>query len=267
MTSPHYNHDFLLNIGGINIGVYLGKDLYQNYTWREFFTNRLKSCLVDNTSDPSPAHKIVFTGPRAKLFKLDNRTTRKHIRYPQIKGRTLTFNNFLHPNLLVANLYPLIEKELAKKHLLTLHASGIVIDGCAILFSGASGSGKSTVLAKRPKESLILGDDKILLRTKNGKVMAIPSPLNDKIVVDDLPNTGVPVSGVVFIKKQSPTGITKISPPRALPLILNQLLTPPFNNDIRKMLLVVSRVLSQNTYRLSYTLGEDITPIIKEITK
>lgn len=267
MTPPHYTHDFLLNIGGINIGVYLGEGLYQNQTWREFFTKRMNSCLVANSSNPSPTHKIIFTGPRIKYFKPDSRTIGKHIQYPQIKARTLTFNNFIHPNLLIMNLYSLIEKELARRHLVTIHASGMAIDGRAILFSGISGSGKSTALTQRPKGSLVLGDDKILLKDKDNKIMALQSPLNDKVVVDNLPEDGIPVSGVIFTKKQGPVKITKVSPSEALPLILNQLLTPPYNDVVRRLLLVVAGRLSQNTYYLSYTLGENIVPIIKKVLK
>lgn len=267
MTSPHYTHDFLLNIGGINIGVYLGKNLQQDYFWRNFFSTRLKSSLIGDNPVPLPLFKIIFTGPRAEFRKIDKRTIGKQINYPQTRGHSLYFNNLLHPNLLLLNIYPLIERELAKKNILTLHASGLVLNNRAILFCGDPGSGKSSILSQRPNDSVIIGDDKIILKAKDNEALAFSSPFNDKVVVDDLPNTGVPVSGVVFIRKQSPAGITKISPPRALPLILNQLLTPPFNNDIRKMLLVVSRVLSQNTYHLSYTLGEDITPIIKGISK
>lgn len=265
MTSPHYTHDYLINIGGINIGIYLGNNLYQSKIWRDFFSTRLTSSLIDKNSDPFPSFKVVFTGPRLNLFKPDARTVGKHIQYPRIRGRVLTFNNFLHPNLLVLHLFTLIERELAKRSLLTLHASGIVIGGRAILFSGVSGSGKSTALMQRLEGSQVLGDDKILLKIQGEDVLAFPSPLNDKVVVDLPSSPGIRVSGIIFIKKQGPAEITKISPKEAFPSVLNQVLTPPYNNTVRRSLLSLAKTLSHCTYQLNYRLGENIVPLIQEI--
>lgn len=267
MSSPHYTHDFLLNIGGINIGVYLGKNLQHDYFWREFFSTRLKSCLIDNKSDPFPVYKIIFSGPRVEFRKIDKRTVSKQINYPHIRGRTLIFNTLLHPNLLLLSIYPLIERELAKKHVLALHASGFATKDRTLLFCGDPGAGKSTALSLHPKESLVIGDDKILLRMTDDEIIAMPSPFNDKVIVDDLPPSRVSVSGVVFIKKQGPTKLMKLSPEIALPEILNQILTQPYNNKIRGLLLKTSRILSHKAYLLSYSLGEDVSSIISEIAK
>ena len=267
MSSPHYTHDFLLNIGGINIGVYLGKNLQHDYFWREFITSRLKSCLLDNTMDQSPAFKIIFSGPRAEFRKIDKRTVGKQINYPQIRVHSLIFNNLLHPNLLLLSIYSLVERELAKNHILTLHASGFVMKDRSLLFCGDPGAGKSTALSLRPKESLVIGDDKILLHVVDDGIFAMASPFNDKVIVDNLLFSGVSVSGVLFIKKQGPARLKNLSPEIALPEILNQILTRPYNNQIRGLLLKTSQILSHKTYLLSYSLGENVSSIISEIAK
>lgn len=250
MTSPHYTYDFLINIAGINIGVHFEKNLQNDYYWRDLFSTRLKNCLLKNNIGLHPSHQIFLTG-----------RVRDHVCLPQVKGRTLVFSNLLHPNLLFLNLHNLIQRELAHRNILSLHASGVVTGSAAVLFSGISGSGKSTALSQKPKKSLVIGEDCVLIEIVNGRVIAHPSPFNDKLIVDRLPPSGAPISKICFIDQHGPVKITKILPIQALPLILSQLITPPYNITIRKLLMEISSILSQNAYQLNYSLGEDIHEI------
>lgn len=244
----------------------MGKNLQNDNNWKVFFATRLKNCLLDNNLDPRPSFKVIFSGPRAEFRKIDKRTVGQ-INYPQIRGRSLIFNNLLHPNLLLLSLHALIERELAKRGILTLHASGIVIGKQALLFCGDPGSGKSTILSYRPKDSVVIGDDKIILKINNDEVLAYSSPFNDKVIAGNIPAEGVLVSGLVFIKKQGSPSCCKIPPSESITLVLNQMLTKPYNNQIRGLLLKTAKALSYKTYLLSYTLGEDVGHILNEIVK
>jgi hypothetical protein len=56
-----------------------------------------------------------------------------------------------------------------------LHASGVVLDGGAILFAGVPGAGKSSLAAALTRGGAgLLGDDAIALREENGELLAHP---------------------------------------------------------------------------------------------
>lgn len=267
MSSPHYTHDFLLNIGGINIGVYLSQDPHQDYYWQDFFPNRLKAFLIDKRSDLHPRFKIIFTGPRTDFRKPGHRRLPQKVNLPRIKGRRLIFSNLLHPNLLLLSLYPLLERELGRHQILFLHASGVAIGNRALLFCGDSGAGKSTLLAQRPPQSVILGEDRVLISLTEGKVLAYASPFNDKAVIEASPSPGIPVSGIVFINKRDPAKLEKIRPTDAVTLILNQLLSGSYNQAANRLLLAAATILSHQTYLLSYSQGEKVSHLLKKLVK
>jgi hypothetical protein len=56
-----------------------------------------------------------------------------------------------------------------------LHASGVVLDGGAVLFAGDPGAGKSSLAAALTREGAgLLGDDAIALRKRDGHLLAHP---------------------------------------------------------------------------------------------
>ncbi len=56
-----------------------------------------------------------------------------------------------------------------------LHASGVVLDGAAVLFAGDPGAGKSSLAAALVREGAgLLGDDAIALRERGGALLAHP---------------------------------------------------------------------------------------------
>lgn len=66
---------------------------------------------------------------------------------------------------------------------LQLHASTVVLNGCAVAFTGPSGSGKSGhALAMMSRGAVLLADDVTWLQGTSGAVMAhCPPPLSGRI--------------------------------------------------------------------------------------
>lgn len=82
-----------------------------------------------------------------------------------------------------------------------LHASAVVLEGKAYLFSANSGTGKSTHTEKwcRLFGATYLNDDKPALRRVDGQWMAYGTPWSGK---HDLSSPqGVPLGGIAFIKR------------------------------------------------------------------
>lgn len=88
-----------------------------------------------------------------------------------------------------------------------LHASAVVLDGWAYLFSAPSGIGKSTHTALwcdyfGPERTYILNDDAPVIKQEEGKFMAWGSPWSGTSPLSK--NIGVPLKAIAFLER-SPT--------------------------------------------------------------
>lgn len=103
-----------------------------------------------------------------------------------------------------------------------LHASAVILDGKAYLFSADSGTGKSTHTEKwhRLFGATYLNDDKPALRLVDGVWMAYGTPWSGK---HDLSTpTGVPLGGIAFLKRGEENAIRPLAAAEAVQLFLRQ---------------------------------------------
>ena len=103
-----------------------------------------------------------------------------------------------------------------------LHASAIVLDGKAYLFSAPSGTGKSTHTEKwcRLFGATYLNDDKPALRRIEDRWIAYGTPWSGK---HDLSTpAGVPLGGIAFLKRGEQNSIRRLDAAQALPLFMSQ---------------------------------------------
>lgn len=103
-----------------------------------------------------------------------------------------------------------------------LHASAVVLDGKAYLFSANSGVGKSTHTEKwcRLFGAHYLNDDKPALRLVDGVWYAYGTPWSGK---HDLSSPeGVPLAGIAFLKRGEENAIRPMTALEAVPLVLHQ---------------------------------------------
>lgn len=99
-----------------------------------------------------------------------------------------------------------------------LHASAVVVDEKAYLFSANSGTGKSTHTSLWLKyfgeRAYILNDDKPALRCINGKWYAYGTPWSGKNDVSV--NAGVEVAGIAVLERAEANGIERYTGIRAV---------------------------------------------------
>jgi len=107
---------------------------------------------------------------------------------------------------------------------LFLHASAVVLDGKAYLFSGKSGAGKSThtrlwqqVYGDRAR---VINDDKPALRRIDGRWIAYGTPWCGKDGINL--NEQAPLAGICFLKKSHRNAIRRLDKRDALAQILSQ---------------------------------------------
>ncbi len=105
-----------------------------------------------------------------------------------------------------------------------LHASAVVLDKEAYLFSANSGGGKSTHtklwLDYFKDRAYILNDDKPLIRKVDGEWIAYGGPWSGKTDLSE--NKKAKLKSIVFVNKSSENQIEKLSKKRAVGLVISQ---------------------------------------------
>ena len=129
-----------------------------------------------------------------------------------------------------------------------LHASAVVVDGKAYLFSGHSHAGKSTHSrqwqALFGDKAVIINDDKPALRRIDGVWYAYGTPWCGKDGINT--NAKAPVAGVCFLKKAAENKIRRMNTFEAMQNILSQTIYK-FQNaeNLDKMLAHLNLFLSE----------------------
>jgi hypothetical protein len=115
-------------------------------------------------------------------------------------------------------------RQLLKYSGMLLHASAVVVDGKAYLFSGKSGAGKSTHTALWVKhfgaDAYILNEDKPAIRFVDGRLYAYGTPWSGK--TNQNVNAKVPVAGIVFLGQAPENKIRQLDAKEAFTAIFEQ---------------------------------------------
>ena len=110
-----------------------------------------------------------------------------------------------------------------------LHASAVVLDGKAYLFTAPCGTGKSTHtrlwLQLFGDRAYILNDDKPALRLENGVWYAYGTPWSGKHDISR--NSSAPVAGICHLHQAKENKIARISGMKAVVSLLEQTARPP----------------------------------------
>ncbi len=105
-----------------------------------------------------------------------------------------------------------------------LHASSVILDGYAYLFSAPSGTGKSTHTEKwvRLFNARYLNDDKPAVRYRDGRWMAYGTPWSGK---HDLSKPEkAPLGAIAFLRRGAENDIQRLTAQEAIPYYISQLL-------------------------------------------
>ena len=124
-----------------------------------------------------------------------------------------------------------------------LHASAVVVDGDAYLFSGPCGIGKSTHTAMYKKtwpDAVIINDDKPALRRIDGTWYAFGAPWCGKDGINV--NTSAPLAGICFLHRGD-TLLRRLTPLEAVPLILKQTIGQDTARDAELLMGVIDELL------------------------
>ncbi|MDO5391579.1 MAG: hypothetical protein Q4F24_10905 [Eubacteriales bacterium] len=136
-----------------------------------------------------------------------------------------------------------------------LHASAVVYEGEAYLFSAPSGTGKSTHTAFWQKlfpGSYILNDDKPVICPQQGRITAWGTPFAGK--TDLQVNREVPLRGICFLRKGNVNQIRQVTEDEALALMLNNTYRPASSEGMNRLLDMIEQTVTQiHVYEMSCT--------------
>ena len=127
-----------------------------------------------------------------------------------------------------------------------LHASAVVMDGRAYLFSAPCGTGKSTHTALwcrvfGPDRARILNDDKPAIRLEDGQFYAYGTPWSGK--TDQNLNLRVPVAGICLLGRGQENQIVPYTGAPAIYDILSQTIRPKDHTLIGNLLTLLDKLL------------------------
>lgn len=128
-----------------------------------------------------------------------------------------------------------------------LHASAVVLDGWAYLFSAPCGTGKSTHtklwLKVFGERAYILNDDKPALRFEDGRWYAYGTPWSGKH--DISANIRVPVAGICFLRRAGENSISPFRGPAAIFSLLEQTARPADAVLRTQLMTLLDRLITQ----------------------
>jgi len=147
---------------------------------------------------------------------------------------------------------------------LLIHASGIVFQSKAFLFTGVSGIGKSTI-AKLWKDTgaQVLNDDRLIISSVQNEVTLYNNPMPYYLQY--------PAKGVlqkIFLLKQSPQNYIKplkgvVAYSRVLGNFIQQFYKPEM---VKKHLEIIESVLSKiDVYEMGFKPDREIISMVKEL--
>ena len=150
-----------------------------------------------------------------------------------------------------------------------LHASAIVCEGEAYLFSAPSGTGKSTHTAlwrKRFPESYILNDDKPVIWPREKEITVWGTPFAGKTNLQV--NCEVPLKGICFLKQGRENQIQPVTEERALALMLNNTWRPKDKDRMGLLLDMMEQIVTRiNIYEMSCTRDLEAAEISYRVMK
>lgn len=164
------------------------------------------------------------------------------------------------------NLLDRVMRLLALKHnRVVLHASAISYRNNGILFSAASGTGKSTHTSLWKQfypETVVFNDDAPIISFEDGVVYACGSPWCGTSGLNS--NLKSPLKAIVFLKQAKECSIRKVGGAEAVFMMYREINKPVFDDLMELMLEKISKILEEiPTYELSCDISKEAVNVVK----
>lgn len=194
------------------------------------YTNIYRACkgyVVNGNTDPDIE------------IRIDDQMLGNELEVMQRSGNAIPGLGSLEGNL----IHRLVAEAMLEYNTFLMHGAVVSVDGAAYLFSGRSGTGKTTHIKKwidNAAGSFIVNGDKPLIAVKPEGVFACGTPWRGKEYFGE--NTIVPLRSIVLMERNEENIITEISFKTAFPKLLEQTYRPDNDQKMRKTLDLLNRL-------------------------
>ena len=189
--------------------------------------------------------------PNVTIYLSDDFLEKKHQENPQIThemGEYIYTGSIFYSGLILFGGF-------------MLHASAVLMDGRAYLFSAPSGVGKSTHTAMwqqvfGKERAKILNDDKPAIRIEKDGIYAFGTPWSGKTDLNI--NVKAPIAGICFLERGKTNKIKRENPGAVIGKLLMQTIRPCDEKDLELLLGHIDTVLRKiPVYTLSCDISEE----------
>ena len=161
-------------------------------------------------------------------------------------------------------IYRKICEQLVLKNVLLFHSSAIEFEKKAILFTGPSGTGKTTQTRNWKKvfhdQVRILNGDKPLVKVEPDAVTVFGTPYAGKEGYQT--NASAPVRCIVILNQAKENKVVRLSSKEAFPVLLSQTFKPVDSAAVVKTLNLVQTLSQVPIYRLECNLSLDAVKVL-----
>lgn len=162
----------------------------------------------------------------------------------------------------------LLSRILADRKAITLHSSGMIINGAGLIFTGRSGAGKSTIATLLKNEGELLCDEFIIIR-KAGNVFRIYGTWSHGDI-PDVSNSEAPMKALIFLEKSNENRLVKLSGTKdIISRLLPRLMQPLVTTDWwEKTLATIDELIREvPVYVLKFDRSGKVRKVIRDFTK
>lgn len=140
------------------------------------------------------------------------------------------------------------------------HCSSLEIDGKGFLFTAPSGTGKSTHTRLWREyfgdKVTMINDDKPIIKRENGEFFIYGTPWQGKDNIGN--NVRVPISAICVLRQGKENKIEKITPIKALALLMDQTERPKDKKSMENLLSLLDGLLSKTpVYIMDCTISQE----------
>ena len=161
-------------------------------------------------------------------------------------------------------VYRKICEVLLEKDIILFHCSALEMNGKALLFTAASGTGKSTharLWRERFKDQVtMVNDDKPLLVITKDHVYVYGTPYGGKDGIQT--NTHAEVAGIFILHQATENTLKKVSFKEAYPMLLNQTYRRKDASGMIQTMDTVSKLSIVPTYELGCTISYEAVDLV-----
>lgn len=158
-----------------------------------------------------------------------------------------------------------IRQMVLSRSVLFLHASQVMYENKGILFSAPSGTGKTTQakLWRQFRNAEIICNDRTLLKEANGAWRTYGYPYDGSEPVRS--NQVLTLGAIVLLQQASENKIVRLSPAKALSLLLGQSVIDTWNPESRlRAIELIARMLEKiPVYQLGCTISEQAVTVLE----